>query len=93
MFKNLVSLPKRVLTSTRMAVGAATAFVAAAILVASPVAALAVESETEKKLTTVTSQVSTEGVAIVLAILGGLVALIAAIIIIPKGISMIKRFI
>jgi len=93
MFKNLISFPARAVTKTRFAVGAATAFVAAAVMVASPMAALATESETEKKLHEVTTQVGSEGVAIVLAILGGLVALIAAIIIIPKGIAMIKRFI
>jgi len=64
-----------------------------ALMAVSPLAALATESETESKLKTVTTQVSSEGVSIVLAILAGLVALIAAIIIIPKGISMIKRFI
>jgi hypothetical protein len=72
---------------------AACTVVGAAFMAAVPMAALATESETETKLKTVTTQVSTEGVSIVLAILAGLVALIAAIIIIPKGISMIKRFI
>lgn len=67
--------------------------VVAAVPLLVPAAALAVESPTEEKLKTVTTQVSSEGVSIVLAILAGLVALIAAIIIIPKGIGMIKRFI
>ena len=67
--------------------------VAVAVPLLIPGAALAVESPTEEKLKTVTTQVSSEGVSIVLAILAGLVALIAAIIIIPKGIGMIKRFI
>jgi hypothetical protein len=93
MFKNIVSLPVRMLSSVRGRVAAASAFIAAAIVVAAPAAALATESATEEKLKTVTTQVSSEGVDIVLAILAGLVALIAAIIIIPKGISMIKRFI
>ena len=93
MFKNLISFPVRVVTKTRVALVAASAFVAAAVIAAVPVAALATESATEEKLKTVTTQVSTEGVSIVLASLAGLVALIAAIIIIPKGIGMIKRFI
>ena len=93
MFKNLVSFPKRAVTKTRLVVASVATVVAAALVAVLPVAALATESETEKKLHEVTTQVGTEGVAIVLAILGGLVALIAAIIIIPKGIGMIKRFI
>ena len=56
-----------------------------------PSMAMATETETEKKLKEVTTQVGSEGVSIVLAILAGLVALIAAVIIIPKGLSMIKR--
>ena len=80
-------------TKTRAKVGAGALAVAGLILAAGPMAALATESATEEKLHTVTSQVGSEGVSIVLAILGGLVALIAAIIIIPKGIGMIKRFI
>ena len=79
-------------TSARAKVGAAALGVAGLILAAGPVAAMAT-TETETKLGEVTTQVGSEGVSIVLAILGGLVALIAAIIIIPKGIGMIKRFI
>ena len=93
MFKNLVSFPKRAVTKTRLVVASVATVVAAALVAVLPVAALATESETETKLHEVTTQVGSEGVAIVLAILGGLVALIAAIIIIPKGIGMIKRFI
>lgn len=93
MFKSLISLLARALTSVRFGVAAASAFLAAALVAAFPISALAVESATEEKLKTVTTQVSSEGVSIVLAILAGLVALIAAIIIIPKGIAMIKRFI
>lgn len=92
MFKAIVRLPARAFTSARVAVASVAAFCAAALIVAFPVAALA-ESETEKKIGTVTTQVSTEGVSIVIAVLGGLAALIAAIIIIPKAIGMIKRFI
>ena len=94
MFKAIVRLPARAFTSARVAVASVAAFCAAALIVAFPVAALALaESETEKKIGTVTTQVSTEGVSIVIAVLGGLAALIAAIIIIPKAIGMIKRFI
>ena len=93
MFKAIVRLPARAFTSARVAVASVAAFCAAALIVAFPVAALATESETEKKIGTVTTQVSTEGVSIVIAVLGGLAALIAAIIIIPKAIGMIKRFI
>ena len=80
-------------TSARAKVGAAALGVAGLILAAGPVAAMATPTATETKLGEVTTQVGSEGVSIVLAILGGLVALIAAIIIIPKGIGMIKRFI
>ena len=79
-------------TSARAKVGAAALGVAGLILAAGPVAAMAT-TPTETILGEVTTQVGSEGVSIVLAILGGLVALIAAIIIIPKGIGMIKRFI
>lgn len=69
------------------------AALAALALVALPGLALAVETPTEEKIKTVTTQVSSEGVSIVIAVLAGLAALIAAIIIIPKAIGMIKRFI
>ena len=85
MFRNLVTKSRALRVA---AAGAGMAVVAAVV----PVAALAT-TETETKLGEVTTQVSSEGVSIVLAILAGLVALIAAIIIIPKGIGMIKRFI
>jgi len=55
--------------------------------------ALAVESETTKKVGEVATKVGTEGVEIVLVILTALVALLVAIIIIPKAIGLIKRFI
>lgn len=93
MFKKLLSFPQRASNKARAVAAATGAFVAMVVLAVTPVAALATESETEKKLHEVTTQVGSEGVSIVLAILGGLVALIAAIIIIPKGIGMIKRFI
>jgi hypothetical protein len=71
----------------------AVAFLAAsATVLIAPAASLA-ESETTKKVTTVASNVGTEGVEIVLAILTALVALIVAVIIIPKAVGLIKRFI
>lgn len=84
---------KSCLKSARLRVAFVAASLAALVMASVPMAALAVESETEKKIGTVTTQVSSEGVAIVIAVLGGLAALIAAIIIIPKAIGMIKRFI
>lgn len=65
----------------------------AALVAVFPAAALATESATEEKLKAVTTQVSSEGVSIILAVLTGLVALIAAIIIIPKAIGFIRRFV
>lgn len=88
-----LSVPRIVKSRTRSLALAGSAFVAAAVLAAMPAASLATESATEEHLKTVTTQVSTEGVSIVIAVLAGLAALIAAIIIIPKAIGMIKRFI
>lgn len=55
--------------------------------------ALAVESEGAKKVKEVTTSVSSEGTEIILAVLGGLVALIALTIVLPKAIGFIRRFI
>lgn len=55
--------------------------------------ALAVESEGAKKVKEVTTLVSIEGVEIILSVLGGLVALIALTIVLPKAIGFIRRFI
>jgi hypothetical protein len=55
--------------------------------------ALAVESEGAKKVKEVTTSVSAEGIEIILAVLGGLVALIALTIVLPKAIGFIRRFI
>ena len=72
----------------------AVAFLAAsATVLIAPAVSLAEESETTKKVTTVATNVGTEGVEIVLAILTALVALIVAVIIIPKAVGLIKRFI
>ncbi len=67
------------------------ALVAALSVMAVP--ALAVESEGSKKVGEVTTKVSSEGTEIILAVLGGLVALIALTIVLPKAIGFIKRFI
>ena len=58
-----------------------------------PTAAMATETETEKKVGEIATSVSSEGVVIVLAILSALVTLLVAIIIIPKAIGLIRRFI
>lgn len=61
--------------------------------VALPAGALAVESEGAKKIKEVTTSVSGEGTEIILAVLGGLVALIALTIVLPKAVGFIRRFI
>lgn len=71
----------------------ACASVAAFILGALPAGALAIESEGAKSVKTITTQVSGEGVEIILAVLGGLVALIALTIVLPKAVGFIRRFI
>jgi hypothetical protein len=83
MFRGLVSQSRAV--KTGLMVLCISAFVAAP--------ALATESEGSKKVKEVTTNVSTEGVEIILAVLGGLVALIALSIILPKAIGFIRRFI
>lgn len=50
-------------------------------------------TETETKVGEVATQVGTEGTTIVLAILAALVGLLVAIIIIPKAIGLIRRFV
>jgi hypothetical protein len=50
-------------------------------------------TETETKVGEVATQVGTEGVTIVLAILAALVGLLVAIIIIPKAVALIRRFV
>jgi hypothetical protein len=93
MFKSLISLPTRVFASVNKRVLAVSTFVFGALLAAVPASALATETETEKGVHEVATNVSTEGVTIVLAVLTALVGLIVAIIIIPKAIGLVKRFI
>ena len=78
------------LTKTRAAYVTVCAVVMSAFVVAP---ALAEESAGAKKVKEVTTTVSTEGVEIILAVLGGLVALIALAIILPKAVGFIRRFI
>ena len=66
---------------------------ATATVLVGPAGALATESETAKKVKEVATNVGSEGVEIVLIILTALVSLLVAIIIIPKAIGLIKRFI
>lgn len=64
-----------------------------ALALAGASSALATESATAEKVKTIASTVSSEGVEIILAVLAALAALIAAVIIIPKAIGFIRRFI
>ena len=68
-------------------------FLAVVVFCMTTVEALAIESEGAKKVKEVTTSVSGEGVEIIIAVLGGLVALIALSIILPKAIGFIRRFI
>jgi hypothetical protein len=61
------------------------------VFVAAP--ALATESEGAKAVKTATGLVSTEGIEIIIAVLTGLVGLIALSIVLPKAIGFIRRFI
>lgn len=74
----------------RISVAVLSLFVAA---VATTGSALAIESEGTKKIGEVTTKVSSEGTEIILAVLGGLVALIALVIVLPKAVGFIRRFI
>lgn len=58
-----------------------------------PATAGAIESEGAKKVKEVTTTVSSEGTEIIIAVLGGLVALIALAIVLPKAVGFIRRFI
>ena len=80
-------------TANRKRVAFVALLTMAALMALAPVSALAVETETETKVKEVATNVGTEGVTIVLAILAALVGLIVAIIIIPKAVALIRRFI
>lgn len=69
------------------------ALVASAFIAVLPAASLATEGATETKMKEIAEKVSTEGVSIILIVLGALVALIVAVIIIPKAIGFIRRFV
>jgi hypothetical protein len=82
------------LTASRNRVAGVLAAVAAfATLLIVPAAGLAVESEGAKDVKTITTQVSSEGTEIILAVLAGLVTLIALVIVLPKAVGFIRRFI
>lgn len=90
MVKFIVSMFKRM--QSRYV--AAVAFVAAALTLAgAPAASLATESETATKIKAVATTVASEGVEIILIVLTALVSLIVAVIIIPKAIGFIRRFV
>ncbi len=72
---------------------AATMAVAGVVFGAMPALASATPTETETKLEELSSKISTEGVKLILIVLTALVALIAAVIIIPKAIGFIRRFV
>jgi hypothetical protein len=78
-------------SKARTAVFAVCLAVVVSVAVASP--ALATPSEGAEKVKEVTTKVSSEGIEIILAVLGGLVALIALTIVLPKAIGFIRRFI
>jgi hypothetical protein len=78
----------------RLAAGVLVASTAAfGAMVLSPLSAMATETETEKGVHEVATKVSEEGIEIILAVLTALVALIVAVIVIPKAIGFIKRFV
>lgn len=67
------------------------ASVVTSVVVAAP--ALAEESAGAKSVKEVTTKVSSEGSEIILAVLAGLVTLIALVIVLPKAVGFIRRFI
>ena len=64
-----------------------------AMFVVGPAASLATEGATSTKVKEIATTVGTEGVEIILAVLTALVTLIVAVIIIPKAIGFIRRFV
>jgi hypothetical protein len=90
---NLTLVVRRVLAGARAKYLGVCVLVASAFVAAVPAAALATESAGEEKVKAVATQVGSEGVTIILVILGALAALIAMVIILPKAVKMIKRFI
>lgn len=93
MFSWLFSWLFSFVTETRSRMGLIGAALAAMVVTAFPMAALATETETETKVKEVATQVGSEGVVIVLAILSALIALLVAMIVIPKAVALIKRFV
>jgi hypothetical protein len=87
-----MSKVRSLVATSRMRVAMFSAAMGVLLVASLPSAALATETETEKGVHEVATQVSTEGVTIVLAVLTALVGIIVAIIIIPKAIGLVKRF-
>lgn len=86
MFKNLLSKMRTRYTAVCIAV-------VAVAMSAFPALASATESEAATKVKGVATEVSTEGTTIILAVLGALAALIALVIVLPKAIGFIRRFV
>ena len=90
------SLQKFAAASTRFKVAVVTSLIMASAAVV-PAIAAATETEAEKKagekITEATSKVAASGETYILLVLTGLVGLIALVIILPKAIAFIKRFI
>ena len=91
--KRFMSYLVNMVTKSRTRMLAFGASIGAGLMVALPSASLATETETEKGVHEVATKVSEEGVVIVLAVLTALVGIIVAIIIIPKAIALVRRFI
>jgi len=90
--KSLINTLRSAVQTTRYQFLAVCVFVVASLGVL-PALAGATETEGEKKVGEVASKVGEEGVTIILAVLTALVALIALVIILPKAIGFIRRFI
>lgn len=91
--KVLSHMCSKMLGTPRRFVAFAAAALAASVVVALPGMALATETPTEEGVKTIATNVSTEGVKIILIVLTALVALIVAVIVIPKAIGFIRRFV
>jgi hypothetical protein len=83
----------KLLKSGRSRLSALAFLVAALVIGALPALAGAVETPTEEGVKKAGESVSSEGVTIIIALLSAMVALIVAVIVIPKAIGFIRRFI
>lgn len=89
----MVKYVSKALQSSRARLFTLCCVVGCVVLGAVPTLALATESEGAKAVKEATTKVSEEGQTIIIAVLTGLVALIALAIILPKAIGFIRRFI